>query len=341
MIRLESCWPDCDPALLEPLRPALAGGAGPAAVALSGGADSAMLALHAARVAHETGRTLHAFHVHHGLQADADRWQAHAHRLAAALGISCHSLRVEVAIRGDGMESAARDARYGALARLAGLAGVDTVLLAHHRDDQAETVLLRLLRGAGPLALAAMAPEMTRDGLRYLRPWLAVPRTRILRCADRYGEHSGWRPVDDPSNADPRYTRAALRERLAPVLDARWPGWQGTLVRHADQGRELALLIDEVARADWSGLDPSPDGTAFSLAAWRRLPPARQALALRHWLGRQGLRAPSAARLDELLRQLRGLHALGHDRHMRMRHDGRWVACVRGRVVLEPKTQVE
>ena len=333
---------DCDPELLEPVRRALAGGDGaPVAVALSGGADSAMLALHAARAAREAGRVLHAFHVHHGLQADADQWQGHAHRLAARLGISCHSLRVEVAVRGDGMESAARDARYGAFARLAAVTGVGTILLAHHRDDQAETVLLRLLRGAGPLALAAMAPETMRDGLRYLRPWLDVPRERILRCARRHGEASGWWPVDDPSNADPRYARAALRERLAPVLDERWPGWRDTLARHARQGRELALLVDEVARADWAGLDPSADGTEFSLAAWRLLPPARQALALRHWLGLHGLRAPSAARLDELMRQLRGLHALGHDRNMRMRHDGRWIACVRGRIILRPKTQVE
>ncbi|WP_269496142.1 tRNA lysidine(34) synthetase TilS [Castellaniella sp. S9] len=332
---------DCDPELLQSVREVLAGCDGPVAVALSGGADSAMLALHAARAAAEAHRTLHAFHVHHGLQAEADRWQAHAHRLAAQLGMSCHSLRVDVSISGDGMESAARDARYGAFAQLAALAGVRTILLAHHRDDQAETVLLRLLRGAGPLALGAMAPDTVRDGLRYLRPWLAVPRARILRCAERYGARSGWRPVDDPSNADPRYTRAALRERLAPVLDDRWPGWRDILVRHAAQARELTLLVDEAARADWAGLDPAPDAASFSLAAWRLLPPVRQAQVLRHWLGLHGLRAPTAARLDELMRQLRGLHALGHDRRMRLRHDGRWIACVRGRVVLEPKTQVE
>uniref|UniRef100_UPI0033414052 tRNA lysidine(34) synthetase TilS n=1 Tax=Castellaniella defragrans TaxID=75697 RepID=UPI0033414052 len=342
MDRSESWWRDCDPELLDPVRQALTGGDDrPIAVALSGGADSAMLALHAARAASEAGRPLHVFHIHHGLQADADHWQAHVHRLAAHLDVSCHSLRVEVSIRGDGMESAARDARYGAFVRLAALTGVNTILLAHHRDDQAETVLLRLLRGAGPLALAAMAPEITRDGLRYLRPWLAVPRARILRCADRYGEHSGWRPVDDPSNADSRYTRAALRQRLAPVLDERWPGWRDILARHARQGRELAQLVDETVRMDWAGLDPAPDDMDFSLAAWRLLSPARQAQALRHWLGLHGLRPPSAARLDELMRQLRGLHALGHDRHMRLRHDGRWIACVRGRVVLSSKTQVE
>lgn len=337
----EAWWGDCDPELLEPVRQALARHRGPIAVALSGGADSAMLAVHGARAARESGRELHAFHVHHGLQREADAWQAHTHRLAAQLGVSCHSLCVEVSIQGDGMESAARDARYGAFARLAAIAGVGTILLAHHRDDQAETVLLRLLRGAGPLALAAMAPEMTRDGLCYLRPWLAVPRARILACADRYAERTGWRPVDDPSNVDPRYTRGALRERLAPVLDDRWPAWRDILVRHAGQARALSQCVDEIAEADWAGLDPSPDDTGFSLAAWRRLPPGRQAQVLRHWLALRGLRAPTAARLGELMRQLRGLHALGHDRNLSLRHDGWWIRCVRGRVVLSRERQVE
>ncbi len=337
----EAWWGDCDPLLLEPVRQLFGRHRGRIAVALSGGADSAMLALHAARAARETGCELHALHVHHGLQRDADAWQQHAHRLAAQLGISCHGLRVEVAIQGDGMESAARDARYGAFARLAAIAGLDTILLAHHRDDQAETVLLRLLRGAGPLALAAMAPETTRDGLRYLRPWLAVPRARILDCADRYGRRSGWRPVRDPSNLDPRYTRGALRERLVPALDDRWPAWQDILVRHARQARELSQWVEETVRDDWARLDPAPDDTDFSLAAWRRLPPARQAQVLRHWLRLHGLRAPTAARLEELMRQLRRLHALGHDRAMHLRHDGRDIRCVRGRVVLGPERQVE
>src|SRR5690606_24020176 len=126
-----------------------------------------------------------------------------------------------------------------------------------------------------------------------------------------------------------------LRESLVPVLDARWPAWRETLGRHACQGRELATLVDEVAQADWLALDPSADAAGFSLAAWRRLPAGRQAQVLRHWLGLNGLRAPSAARLGDFMRQLRGLHALGHDRNLRLRHDGHWIRCVRGRVLLD------
>ncbi|HUH40849.1 MAG TPA: tRNA lysidine(34) synthetase TilS [Castellaniella sp.] len=339
---MEPWWPDCDPALLDALRPVFHDGpAAPLAMAVSGGADSAMLAVHAARAADQFGHPLHIFHIHHGLQADADQWQSHVHRLAATLRISCHSLRVRVSIQGDGMESAARDARYAALGQLARQLGVGTVLLAHHRDDQAETLLLRLLRGAGPLALGAMAPTLSRDGVHYRRPWLGQPRSRILDSARRFGERSGWWPVVDPSNQDPRYTRAALREALAPVLDQGWPAWRDILGRHAGQARELGQLMNEFARADWAGLDPGPNDQDFSLVAWRLLPPARQAHVLRHWLRLHGLRAPSAGRLDELMRQLRGLHALGHDRQMRLAHDGYWIRCVRGRVVLEPKTQVE
>src|SRR3546814_3114638 len=112
------------------------------------------------------------------------------------------------------MEAAARDARYAAFRQLADQCGVQAVLLAHHRNDQAETVLLRLLRGAGPTGLAAMAPVMQRQGLTYLRPWLGVDRERILSAARDYTRLTGWEPVHDPTNRDDKYTRAAVRERL-------------------------------------------------------------------------------------------------------------------------------
>src|SRR3546814_10293845 len=147
------------------------------AVALSAGADSAMLAVHAALHARRRGIEVHCFHVHHGLQEPADRWQDHAHDLAHMLGLACHSRRVRVDLAGgDGIESAARDARYRAFNELAAQAGVQHILLAQHRNDQAETVLLRLLRGAGPTGLAAMAPITQRGGLPFLSPWLENDR---------------------------------------------------------------------------------------------------------------------------------------------------------------------
>jgi tRNA(Ile)-lysidine synthase len=339
--------PDCDPQLLAALESALedrranttrrAGLAPlpPIGIALSGGADSAMLAVHAAHVCRRLGRTLHCLHVHHGLQAQADQWRDRARDLAGRLQAGWHERRVEVDLSaGDGVESAARAARYEALIGMSAQLGLDAVLLAHHRDDQAETVLLRLLRGAGPEGLAAMRPSTQRGGVTFVRPWLEQPRALILACAGRYAQTHGWQAVQDPTNAHDSYTRGALRARLAPELDARWPGWQGTLARHASQSAQLAGLLTEVAAQDFARLEPDEDGLSFSLAAWRELSPARQALALRHWLTRAGLRMPSDARLNELMRQMRQLHALGHDRKLQLAHDGSLIRCERGRMIL-------
>ena len=306
------------------------------AIALSGGADSAMLAVHAAIAVEEFSEIeLHCFHIHHGLQAAADDWARHAHRLAAGLGVSCHSIRVTVANdTGKGVEAAAREARYAGLKRLAATTDVSHILLAHHLDDQTETVLMRLLRGTGPTGLAAMAPISRRDGLVYLRPWLEIERALILAGAHKYAALSGWTPVDDPTNVDDAYTRGAVRRRLTPVLNERWPAWRSILLRHSRQARDLAVLLDEVAAEDFGRLDASDDFRNFSLAAWRQLGPQRQVLVLRYWLHMQGLRAPTEARMRELCRQLRGLHALGHDRSMRLKHDGSWIVCERGRVTV-------
>lgn len=306
------------------------------AIALSGGADSAMLAVHAAIVGAEfPGVELHCFHIHHGLQEAADLWLGHTHRLAMGLNLPCHSLRVSVAQgSGKGVEAAAREARYTGLERLAETTDVSHILLAHHRDDQAETVLMRLLRGAGPTGLAAMAPRAQRGGLIYLRPWLDIERATILAAAADYAARSGWAAVDDPTNLQDAYTRGAVRRRLVPVLNERWPAWRGILARHASQSRQMAHLLEEVASEDLARLDPDEDMTSFSLEAWRTLGEQRQVLVLRHWLALHGLRAPTDARMRELCRQLRGLHAKGHDRQMRMLHEGRWISCERGRVGL-------
>jgi tRNA(Ile)-lysidine synthase len=306
------------------------------AVAVSGGADSAMLAVHAAHWARLQSVDLHIFHIHHGLQTPADDWQARVHSLAQRLGLPCHSLRTLVDVeQGIGVEASARDARYAALAQLASMTGVSHVLLAHHQDDQAETVLLRLLRGSGPGGLGAMAPAMQRDGIVYLRPWLDQPRTIILDQALSFKELTGWHAVDDPSNADDRYTRSALRERLTPALTERWPGWQAILARHARQSAQAERVLQEVAGQDFMTLDPQDDGRSFSLLAWRELSLDRQALVLRHWLARQGMRMPTQARLDDWMRQLRGLHALGHDRQMQVKHGRIWIRCRKGRVFMD------
>lgn len=307
--------------------------AAPVAVALSAGADSAMLLL-ATVLATQGRRPVHAFHIHHGLQASADAWAAQAQALGLLLGVAVRVAHVQVPADGSGIEAAARQARYAALAQLAQQTGVSHLLLAHHRDDQAETVILRLLRGAGVAGMAAMRARSERDGLIYLRPWLDVPRSDIRAAASAFAAQSGWHAVEDPTNADPRYTRAAVRTALTPVLDSRWPGWQGIVARHARQMDEAVEILREVAEADFASLQADAGG-GFSLAAWRELSPARQAQVLRHWLAGQGLRMPTEARLADLMRQLRQLHALGHDRQLKVTHEGHDIRCHRGRIWLE------
>ncbi|MVW79742.1 tRNA lysidine(34) synthetase TilS [Bordetella sp. 02P26C-1] len=309
------------------------------AVATSGGADSAMLAAHASLIARERGAPIILFHVHHGLQVAADGWADHVQALGKTLGVRVATAYAQVENdSGLGIEAAARDARYSALSELAQRHDVRHILLAHHQNDQAETVLLRLLRGTGPEGMAAMAPSMQRDGITYHRPWLDQSRARILQAAQAFAQQYLWHAVQDPTNADPRYTRAAVRELLTPVLDVRWPGWQKRLSSHARHAAESNSILDEVAQSDFAGLQPSPDGISFSLAQWRSLSPARQSLALRYWLRRNGARMPTEARLADLLRQLRQLHSLGHDRHMKVAHGDHVVQCHRGRVWIEPRT---
>ena len=306
----------------------------PVAVACSGGADSSSLAVAAASLLRGSDHPLHLFHVHHGLAAEADQWSAGVQRLAdlLELPLCTRHVRVDTAL-GLGVEGAAREARYEALSEMAAEAGIEVILLAHHRRDQAETVLLRLLRGTGVDGMSAMRPDTMRGGLRLLRPWLEVDREQIVGLIGKFTGATGWSPVEDPSNTDPGYARGALRSALSPGLRAHWPAWEQTLARHARQAADVAAILDEVAAHDLAALQCDPVDGSFSLHAWRALSEPRQALAMRRWLASQGARMPGERRLSELLRQLRSLHALGHDRNLIWRHGALAVRCVRGRVV--------
>lgn len=313
------------------------------AVALSGGIDSVALALVAAQVCRGK-HPLHFFHIHHGLLPEADGWVQHLAQFAQALGVPLRVRRVHVDLdQGLGIEASARQARYEALADLASEHSVSAILLAHHQQDQAETVLLRLLRGAGVLGLGAMQKDVARQGMRLLRPWLDVERTQLVAVAQDYAARTGWSAVQDPSNTDPHYKRGAFRTELLPTLEKHWPAWRQTLVRHAKQAVEVSEILDEVAARDWLTLEPTqvhagsvPDafGQSFSLAAWRVLSPARQALVLRYWLGQHHIPMPGERRLADLMRQLRHLHALGHDRDLHWQHGAVSVRCVKGRIAL-------
>ena len=305
-------------------------------VGLSGGADSAMLLVYARLLAPKYQLRITALHIHHGLQRPADEWAAHSQALFEMLGVDFIIKRVTVdEASGLGMEASARQARYQAYTEVAQELSCAHYLLAHHQNDQAETVLLRLLRGTGAQGMAAMGAQSEYEGVRYHRPWLDVPRARILASAAQWGELTGWHPVQDPTNHDTAYTRAAVRELLVPSLDARWPSWQSNVIRHAQLMQETSLLLSDLAEMDLVNLKLSEDKSSFSLLAWRELPEHRQANALRYWLCLQDVLMPSQARMQEWMRQLRSVHQMGTDRKVEFKHQGAVIRLVRGRVMLE------
>ena len=250
------------------------------AVACSGGRDSVAL-LHAAVAASsELGTSVVALHVHHGLMADADRWAGGLQALCERWNVAfeCERLR-DAPAAGESVEAWARRERYAALARMARDAGAGLVLLGHHLQDQAETVLLQALRGGGPAGLAAMPRIVQRDGLTWARPWLERSGAEI----DDYVATLDVRPVVDPSNADPRFARSRLRTAVMPTLRAAFPDADRALAGVARRAGEARAVLDEVAGEDLRRIDA---GDVLPLAGWRALSPARRANALRAWLAR-------------------------------------------------------
>lgn len=243
------------------------------AVAFSGGLDSTAL-LHATVRAAVDGQRVLAFHVHHGLQPEADGWAAHCEAVALELGAGFACTRLDGAPgRGDSVEAWARDGRHRALHDMAVAAGADLLLLAHHRQDQAETFLLQAMRGAGSAGLAGMPRAQWRDGICWARPWLDQPRA-LIRA---YAEQHRLRWIEDPSNGDDRYARNRLRQTLWPAFPAAEAGL-AQASRWAQQARDLAA---EVAAAD---LAPISTPERLDLAALSGLSPARASNALRAWL---------------------------------------------------------
>lgn len=266
---------------------------GPLAIAFSAGPDSlALLALAAASPA-ARARGLRALHVHHGLADDADAWAARAGALAARLGVPCRVLRVEVARGGrEGVEAAAREARYAALADA--LAPGEHLATAHHRRDQAETFVLRALRGSGDEGMAAMAAHrpLGRGGL--WRPLLGLPRAALAEVLAEAGLAGD--AVLDPSNLDPALERGWLRSALWPLLDARRPGAEAAFARSAALAAESAALHareDARALARVQGIDPR----TLDAAGWAALPGARRPRVLRAWWDGLGLPPPPGSAL--------------------------------------------
>jgi len=252
------------------------------AVALSGGVDSVTL-LHQLRAR----GAVTAIHVHHGLSPNADRWAAFCRRLCKRLEVPLTVVKVRVAKRGQGLEAAAREARYQAFSK----ADAHCIALAHNLDDQAETVLMNLLRGAGRRGASGMPAQSRFQGKTLLRPLLDTPRHEIEAYARRH--RLAW--VEDESNADESLTRNFVRRRVAPLLDEKYPQWRRSLARAARHFSRKEAGAQEL---------------------------------LRKFLQTRGLRAPSEAKLVEMLKQLTG----GGARTL-IEHDGARLRLYRGKVV--------
>jgi len=275
------------------------------AVAYSAGRDSTALLHATARAAAEQGAQVVALHVHHGLSPHADEWLAHAQAQCACwaqrglpVRLLIHRLTHRPVV-GDSIEAWARQARYRALRSMAIEAGTRVVLLAHHRRDQAETLLLQALRGAGVAGLAGMPREAERDGIIWMRPWLDHPREAI----EAYVRQHRLRYVDDDSNADPRFARNRLRLQVWPGLSQAFPQAEASLADAAAWAGEASACLAELASLDLSQVSSA---AGLSLKAWQGLSPARRVNALRAWLKAQSGRPAPASLVQRLQHELAG-----------------------------------
>lgn len=263
-------------------------------LALSGGVDSVVLLDILDRLRGELDFSLSAVHVHHQLSPHADEWAAFCARLCQARDVPLQIERVRVRRRRElGLEGAAREARYQVLSAQP----ADYVLLAHHLDDQVETVFLNLLRGSGVRGLSGMPALRQGTGPRLLRPLLDVPRTVILAYARR--RRLAW--VEDESNQDTRLTRNFLRREVLPLIESRFPAYREAVLRASRHLAEADSLLDELGALD---LERHVHDDRLDVASLAKLSAARAKNLLRVFLQAQGAPMPDAARLNEMWHQL-------------------------------------
>ena len=283
----------------------------PLAVGLSGGADSTALLLACAR---RWPGQVRAIHVHHGLQAAADGFEQHCVRLCRELQVPLSVQRLDARpTPGQSPEDAARQARCKAIEAVAldgkAQVAIRSIALAQHADDQVETVLLALSRGAGVAGLAAMPACWERAGLQWYRPLLRVSAADVRHWLREQGQ--AW--VEDPTNTDERFTRNRIRAQLLPVLEAAFPAFRATFARSASHAAQAAELLEELARDDALAVGLPPQ-----IAPLQRLGRARQANVLRHWLRVDHQTTPAAAQLAELLDQIQACTTRGHRIHIKV-----------------------
>jgi tRNA(Ile)-lysidine synthase len=275
------------------------------AIAYSGGLDSSMMLYAARHFAERHPITLFAFHIHHGLNPRADDWLAHCEQAAKSHGVAFASRKVRVDDQsGLGIEETARRARYAALGDLCREHHVQLLLTAHHQNDQAETVLLQLMRGAGLRGLSGMPEflakhELLGEGMSLGRPLLTVSRSTLaeesLRLKIPY--------IDDDSNVDIRYRRNAIRHRVAPILRDIFPAFESCVSRSATHLQQAQRLLDELGEMDLARCR-FDEGDGLDLNAVRSLSGDRIDNLLRYWLSQQGVSLPSQAQLQQIRQQM-------------------------------------
>lgn len=264
-------------------------------IAYSGGCDSHVLLHACARIRDAMAIPLRAIHIDHGLHPQSHAWSMHCRVVCAALDVPLSSRRVDLEPKaGESLEAQARDVRYRTFADL--LAPGDAVATAQHLDDQAETLLLALLRGSGVHGLAAMSARSPLGPGHLLRPLLELERAALMTYAERHG--LDW--IEDPANAVLAFDRNRLRHQILPLLRERWPAAARTISRSAAHCAEAADLLDAVADERLPAITGTRPGT-LSVTALARLDTGHARLLLRRWLRGGGFRAPSSARLKRIL----------------------------------------
>ena len=268
-------------------------------VAFSGGPDSTAL-LHAlTQMPEARARGLRALHVDHGLHADSVEWAKRCADFCKSIDVPLTTLRVQVDhASGEGLEAAARRARYAAFAE--NLDAGEWLVLGHHRDDQVETVLLKLLRGAGPEGLGGMRTLRPFAHGFLWRPLLEMPRESLRK----YLSENGLPCIDDPANADPRFARNVLRREILPRMAVHWPHAQASILHSARLCRVAADYIDCDAQTALASLRRESD--TLDAAGWLKLPDALRAPVLDAWLHARGFAHPPDASRVELERQAAG-----------------------------------
>ncbi len=269
-------------------------------VAYSGGIDSHVLLHACARLQARLPFPIAAVHIDHGLQADSAAWARHCRRVCETLGVALTVRELSLRpIPGESLEAQARDARLAAFAEL--LRPGELIATGQHRDDQAETVLLALLRGSGPRGLAGMAADRPVGAGRLVRPLLDCTRADL----QAYAAAEGLAWIDDPSNADTDIDRNLLRHQVLPLLRRRWPAAALTIARGARHCADAAALLERWADAELPSVAGSRPGTLSAAALLRHDDPARRAL-LRRAIARQGFAVPAQAVLARIPHELAG-----------------------------------